>query len=38
MNRHLVIKMACFSVEKLRNSPAHYAFMARAPGLESGLF
>jgi len=34
MNRHLVIKMPCFCVVKLRNSPAN----TRAPRLESEHF
>ena len=37
MNRHLVFKMSCFRVAELRNSPAHYAFMARAPRLEPDI-
>ncbi len=38
MNRHLMFKMSCFRVAELRNSPAHYAFMARVPRLESEHF
>ena len=38
MNRHLAIKMSCFCVLELRNSPAHYLFMARIPRLESEHF
>ena len=34
MNRHLTIKMSCFHVVKLRNSPA----IARIPRLESEHF
>ncbi len=38
MNRHLVIKMSCFRVVKLRNSPAQYSVTARVPRLESEHF
>jgi len=34
MNRHLAIKISCFSVVKLRNSPA----ITRVPRLESEYF
>jgi len=34
VNRHLAIKISCFSVVKLRKSPA----IARAPRLESEYF
>ena len=38
MNQHLAIKLSCFCVMKLRNSPAHYSAMARIPRLESEHF
>jgi len=38
MNRHLAIKKSCFSVVKLRNSPAQNSVMARVPRLESEYF
>jgi hypothetical protein len=37
MNRHLAIKMSCFCVLELRNSPAH-ALMPTLGRLESGHF